>query len=55
MSKTTETWIAWIDGQRDEAVEFEVSLDGQPFDVAQAGADALNIDVCEALNVARKS
>jgi hypothetical protein len=51
---TTETWIVWIDGQRDEAVEFEVPIGGV-FDVAQAGADALNIDVCEALNVERKS
>lgn len=51
---TTETWIAWIDGQREEAVEFEVPIKGL-FDVAEAGAKALGIDVCDALNVARKS
>jgi hypothetical protein len=48
----TEVWLAWIDGKKDEAVEFVVPLIG--CDVAQAGADALGIDVCEELNVARK-
>lgn len=48
----TETWIAWLDGNRDEAVEFQVPL-AHPFDVAQAGADALGVDVCEELNVQR--
>jgi hypothetical protein len=47
-----EVWLAWLDGKKDEAVEFVVPLIG--CDVAQAGADALGIDVCEQLNVARK-
>ena len=50
----TETWIAWVDGSKNEAVEFQVPTDWQLFDVAQAGADALGIDVCESLNVAKK-
>lgn len=49
---TTETWEAWVDGKRDESVTFEVPLAGT-FDVAQAGADALGIEVCEELNVRR--
>lgn len=49
----TETWIAWVDGSKNEAVEFQVPIGGT-FDVAQAGADALGIDVCESLNVAKK-
>ena len=48
-----ETWIAWIDGHKDEAVEFEVPEAGT-FDVAEAGANALGIDVCEELNVEKK-
>jgi hypothetical protein len=48
----TETWEAWLDGDRDEAVQFEVPLTGW-YDVAEAGASALGIDVCEKLNVAR--
>lgn len=48
----TETWEAWLDGKRDEAVQFEVPLTGT-YDVAEAGASALCIDVCEELNVAR--
>jgi hypothetical protein len=52
---STETWIAWIDGHKDEAVEFEVPFESpDSFDVAQAGADALGVDVCEELNVQRK-
>jgi hypothetical protein len=46
----TETWEAWIDGKRDEAVLFEVSL-GE--DVVAAGASALDVAVSENLNVAR--
>ena len=48
----TETWETWLDGHRDDAVRFEVPLEGL-FDVAEAGASALGIDVCEELNVAR--
>jgi hypothetical protein len=48
----TETWIAWLDGKRDEAVTFEVPLGGT-FDVAEAGAAALGVDVSENLNVQR--
>lgn len=48
----TETWEAWIDGKRDEAVQFEAPVGGT-FDIAAAGAAALGIDVCEELNVAR--
>ena len=50
----TETWIAWLDGRRDEAVTFEVQLAGA-FDVAEAGATALGVDVSENLNVQRAS
>jgi hypothetical protein len=48
-----ETWMAWIDGREDEAVVFLVPLDGT-YDVAEAGAVALGVDVSEQLNVARK-
>lgn len=48
----TETWVAWLDGKREEAVEFQVPVAGT-FDVAFAGATALGIDVCEELNVSR--
>lgn len=51
-NSNSEKWIAWLDGKRDDAVEFDVPLDGT-FDVAEAGAFALGIDVCEELNVAR--
>lgn len=53
MKATTEIWTAWIDGEESEAVEFEAPAQGT-FDIAQAAADALNIDVCDALNVKRK-
>lgn len=49
----TETWIAWIDGDKENAVEFEVPL-GDTYDVASAGADALGVELSEELNVARK-
>jgi hypothetical protein len=50
-----ETWIAWMDGHKDDAVEFDVPYESpHQFDVAQAGADALGVDVCEELNVQRK-
>lgn len=49
-----ETWAAWLDGS-DEVVYFEVPADiPGGFDVAQAGAEALGVDVCDALNVAKK-
>ena len=48
----TETWEAWLDGKRDEAVEFQVPVGGT-FDVAAAGAQALGVEVSEELNVAR--
>lgn len=48
----TETWEAWLDGKRDEAVQFEAPVGGT-FDIAEAGAAALGIAVCEELNVAR--
>lgn len=50
----TETWRAWIDGNEAEALEFTIPADAITCDVAQAGADALGIDICEALNVKRK-
>lgn len=49
----TETWIAWIDGRRDDAVEFEVPVEGD-VDIADAGASALGVDLCEEINVSRK-
>jgi hypothetical protein len=48
----TETWEAWLDGKRDESVTFEVPVEGT-FDVAEAGAAALGVEVCEELNVQR--
>lgn len=48
----SEVWKAWVDGKRDEAVEFLVP-EGATFDVAAAGADALGVDVSESLNVQR--
>ena len=48
----TETWEAWLNGKRDEAVQFEAPIGGT-FDIAEAGAAALGIEVCEELNVAR--
>ena len=52
LNAPTETWEAWIDGKRDESVTFEAPVDGT-FDVAEAGAIALGIEVCEELNVQR--
>ena len=48
----TESWVAWLDGKRDEAVKFDAPVCGT-FDIAFAGAAALGIEVCEELNVAR--
>ena len=47
-----QAWEAWIDGHRDEAVEFHAPVAGT-FDIAAAGALALGVDVCEELNVQR--
>jgi hypothetical protein len=49
----TETFIAWLDGQESNAVEFEAPVQST-FDIAQAAADALGVDVCDELNVKRK-
>ena len=48
----TEMWEAWIDGDREGAVRFDVPVGGT-CDIADAGAAALGVDVSEALNVAR--
>lgn len=48
----TETWMAWLDGHKDDAVTFEVPVDGMA-DVAQLGADALGVDVSSLLNVCK--
>ena len=48
----TETWKAWTDNDPENFATFEVPLGGT-CDVADAGAMALGIDVCEELNVAR--
>ena len=45
-----QIWEAWLDGQRDNAVTFTVSTGGS-VDVAEAGAEALGVDVCSELNV----
>lgn len=45
-----ERWLAWADGRQDDAVEFLVPIGGT-FDVAEAGANALGIDVSDVLNV----
>lgn len=47
-----EVWEAWEDGKRDEAERFLVPVGGT-FDVAEAGAQALGVDVSDILNVAR--
>ena len=46
-----EVWRAWEDGEKDDAVEFLVPLDGKAHDVADIGASALGVDVSERLNV----
>ncbi len=46
-----EVWRAWEDGEKGDAVEFLVPLDGNPHDVADIGARALGVDVSERLNV----
>ncbi len=38
----TEVWLAWLDGKKDEAVEFAVPLIG--CDVAEAAIAALGVD-----------
>jgi hypothetical protein len=52
--KATEVdlWEAWLDGQRSGAVEFHAPVGGT-FDIAEAGAAALAIEVCAELNVRR--
>lgn len=47
-----EVWEAWLDGRRDEAERFLVP-EGGTFDVAEAGARALGVEISEELNVAR--
>ena len=47
-----EEWEAWMDGDRDGAARFFAPVAG-PFDIAEAGAKALGVDVCAELNVAR--
>ena len=51
-SEDFEVWEAWLDGQRDDAVEFLVPMEGTA-DVAEMGASALGVGVSEALNVSR--
>jgi len=46
-----EAWKAWVDGSNVE-VEFFAPVDGN-FDIAEAGARALGIEVSEELNVER--
>ena len=48
-----EEWNAWIDGSKSEdAATFYVPV-GSVSDIAEEGAKALGIDVCEELNVER--
>jgi hypothetical protein len=47
-----EAWEAWVDGQRDGAVEFHAPVGGA-FDIAEAGAAALGVEISEELNVQR--
>ena len=51
-SVEVEKWEAWLDGQRSAAVEFYAPV-GETFDIAEAGAAALGMEVCEELNVQR--
>jgi hypothetical protein len=50
-----EAWEAWEDGKRVEAADFFVPF-GRSFDVAEAeaGANALGVEVSESLNVKKK-
>lgn len=48
-----EAWEAWEDGKRGEAADFFVPF-GRSFDVAEAGANALGVEVSESLNVRKK-
>lgn len=47
-----EEWAAWEDGEKDGAVSFFAPSSGT-FDIAEAGARALGVDVSESLNVSR--
>ena len=47
-----EKWEAWLDGQRSCSVNFYAPVGGT-FDIAQAGAEALGVEVCEELNTQR--
>jgi hypothetical protein len=50
-----DTWVAWLAGNKDGAVAFYVPAQSpEQFNVAQAGADALGVEVSEELNVQRK-
>ena len=48
----TEKWVAWTDEDPERRVEFEVPL-GSTYDVSDAGATALGIELSESVNVAR--
>ena len=47
-----EAWTAWVDGDKIGAVEFFAPVGGT-FDIAEAGAAALGVEVSEQLNVSR--
>lgn len=47
-----ERWFAWLDGRVHAHVSFYVPV-GSTVDIAQAGADALGVDLSESVNVER--
>jgi hypothetical protein len=47
-----EKWRAWLDGDRDSAVDFFAPLGGT-FDIAEAAAKALGVEVSDSLNTER--
>lgn len=47
-----ELWEAWLDGKKADAVEFLVPA-GYCCDIAEEGARALDVELCEELNVRR--
>lgn len=51
-STDMELWEAWLDDDHENGVAFEVPRYGK-FDIVEAAAAALGIDVCESINVRR--
>ena len=51
-STDTEIWEAWLEGDRENGVVFEVACSDK-FDIVEIAALTMGIDVCESINVRR--